>query len=393
MENSNQYDELLIRYLVDELNSEEKVFVEEWINSSEQNRKYFEELKDVWNLAAVKQTLDQVLDQMYVDEKWNRFKQTVTPNEAKVISLSQKEEWDSEIEEEERPGRRSVVYRLLVSAAIAASVILVIGLGWKFFVNNKQETPVALNTNKKADSIMTVVRHEVNTTGKAKTIVLQDGSQIVLWDKSEVSFQEPFINNRRDITLIGKADFKVAKDSTRPFTVYSGDLATTALGTQFIVTAFENENRITVRLYEGKVVVKPVVKGNRKLKKDIYLLPGQEFIYDNNITAKVRTFKLNDVAAREEGVMKEEQSQDDPSLPQNAKGSWYMFNNQPLEQVFDHLAEIYNVKIVYNKEDVQDMYFIGKFDKSASLEVILNRIGTLNNLTITKKDSTFTISK
>jgi hypothetical protein len=148
-----------------------------------------------------------------------------------------------------------------------------------------------------------------------------------------------------------------------------------------------------VRLYEGKVVVKPVEKVNRKLRNNIYLLPGQEFIYaKTNITARVQTFKLNNNDVPEL-VIYEESASDNPSIPQNSQGSWYMFNNQSLEQVFHQLSAIYQVQIFYNKKDVANIYFTSKYNTSDSLELILAQIATLNNLTISKKDNAFIVSR
>ena len=141
---------------------------------------------------------------------------------------------------------------------------------------------------------MALVRHETNTTGKEKKLPLPDGSLIVLADKSEVTYEEPF-TEKRHITLTGKAWFKVAKDTAHPFTVISGDVATTALGTAFSVTAYKSTDSITIRLYEGKVVVKAASNTVNNLKKGVFLLPGQEFVYDGE-NVKVRMFKLKQVA-------------------------------------------------------------------------------------------------
>jgi len=390
MENNNQFDEVLVRYLFNEETDEEKVFVETWVNASEENRHYFNRLKKAWQLTEVNHVLDSLLNEVNLEEKWNRFEQNVTKEGTQIFSINEKETFEVKRLEEERPNRKEVVYRLLRFVAVAASVIFVIGLGWKFFSTNKMETPVAMNTEKRTDQVL-VVRHEVNATGKEKRIQISDGSLIVLADKSEITYQEPF-TNRRDITLLGKAYFKVAKDKSRPFTVISGDISTTALGTEFTVTAFKSENRIVVRLYEGKVVVKPLQKKNSKLKNDVYLLPGQQFIYSNETTTKVKTFKVDEDESPEE-VLNHEIERDNPYVPQNAPGSWYMFNNQSVEQVLDQLGDLYEVRIIYDKKDVENIYFTGKYNRSVSVELILNQIGTLNNLTVTRKDNTFIISK
>jgi ferric-dicitrate binding protein FerR (iron transport regulator) len=273
--------------------------------------------------------------------------------------------------------------------AVAASIILVIGLGIALFNNQSGEQSLSVqNNNKRADSTMFIVRHEVNTTGKQKRIQLEDGSLIVLADKSEITYREPF-TNKRNINLIGKAYFKVAKDKTKPFTVFSGAISTTALGTEFTVTAFEKANQITVRLYEGKVVVEALNKGDKKLKNDVYLLPGQAFVYGKN--SAVRTFKVNKAAP--EAIINDEQSNDNPSIPQDIKGSWYMFNNQTLGDVFDQLSAMYNVQIVYRKKDVEHIYFTGKYNQSDSIESILNDIAILHKLTITREGNEFIVSK
>jgi hypothetical protein len=189
------------------------------------------------------------------------------------------------------------VFRL---TAIAASIIVVTGLGILFFLNNKpnEQTFAGQNNGRHTDRVSFFVRHEVNTTGKEKRIQLLDGSLIVLANNSEVTYQEPF-TSKRDITLKGKAYFKVAKDKTRPFTVFSGAVSTTALGTEFTVTAFENTSQIIVRLYKGKVVIKPVGKGSQKLKNEVYLLPGQQFVYGSKTAEQIKGVKLRDATPEE----------------------------------------------------------------------------------------------
>lgn len=274
------------------------------------------------------------------------------------------------------------------SVAVAASVILVIGLGVLFITNNKpnQQAIVVKNDKRSDSSTLTSVHHEINTSGHEKKIVLEDGSEIMLADESELSYTVPFASNKRDISLTGKANFKVAKDKYRPFTVFSGDIATTALGTQFTVTSYVKDDHISVRLFEGRVVIKSIPQAALKMQNDYYLLPGNELIYDKqNSTALLRKFGQKDLVNKQrEDVAVSKTNRDDPSLPKNKKGSWYMFNNQPLSEVFDQLGSMYNVEITYNKKEIANIYFIGSFEKTDSIGKILNKIAITNNLKITK---------
>jgi len=380
MEENNQYDELLVRYLFNESTSEEKVFVENWLNSSEENRRYFNRLQKTWQLTSLRQELTYLADEANLEKKWDRLEQDITQPATQV-------QFEAEYPGAVRQARKPVIYRAL---AIAASVLFVIGIGLLFLRNNKPDTSVAQRTATKNDTLNFVVHHEVNTTGKEKSIQLADGSLIVLGDNSEVTYREPF-TDKRDITLTGKAYFKVAHDEKRPFTVTSGDVSTTVLGTEFSIAAFSNTSHIIIRLYEGKVVVRAVDKANKRMKNDIYLLPGQELVYGGP-AAVVRSFSLNNGAAPGR-VMHEELASDSPSLPEIQDRPYFMFNNELLGAVFDDLAALYQVKIIYSKRDVQNIYFTRKYNRTDSLEAILREIGTIHHLTITKSDNAYRISK
>lgn len=279
--------------------------------------------------------------------------------------------------------KRKKLFRFI---AVAASVILVV-VSVALWREKSENQGIA----KKNESNYLLLRehHELNSTGQDKKIQLSDGSLVILANNSELVYNEPF-RNTRTIHLTGKAYFKVFKDKTRPFAVISGKISTTALGTEFTVTAFKNDSNVVVRLYEGKVVVRPVNKIDSKMKKEVYLLPGEEFVYGSDGVAKNKGYKKGALPIQ---MLNEEKFLDDPSLPENEKGSWYMFNDQPLASVIDQLAALYNVRIFYKEKDIQKIYFTGKYERTESLDVILNRIAVINDLKVIKKDSAYLISK
>jgi transmembrane sensor len=376
MSNSEQLDDLITRHFCNELNSDEQTRLLQWLSASEENRQYYEALKNTWQLMKD----DQTPDEINANKEWAYF-QDVLEQDARG-----ERDYTSDM-----TGKRGIIRRIVMATAVAASVLLLVTVGYKWLSNEKSDTSPVVATVEKVNTATVVVRHEINTTGKAQRIVLADSSEILLDPLSEITWNEPFTNNKRDIVLKGRARFKVAKDKTRPFTVISGRLATTALGTQFIVTAFEQDEFITVQLYEGRVVVKPADSIHTKPKKDFYLMPGEELLYSNKQnTASVRRFTEGNTAARKEAP-EELSAADQPSLPVE-KGSWYMFNNQPLAQVFKQLEEMYGVEIVYSSADIERMYFIGKFSKNDSVSTILNQIASLNNLTVTRQNHSYIVT-
>jgi transmembrane sensor len=367
MEPSNQIKELIVRSLINDLSEEEDSLVVEWINASEDNRHYFIQVRDTWQLTAVKGTA-----QVNESAEWDLFRENIAARDANVVSIN------------EQVGQgKAVIYRRLLRVAAAAAVVLLVGLGWAYFFKGDRQGLVS-NTAQKRVTLPTVIQHEVNTTGKEKSITLADGSMIVLFNNSEIAFEKPF--TRRNIKLTGKALFNVAKDAARPFTVESGAITTTALGTEFTVTAFAGQKQLSVRLYNGKVVIKPVAPLNRLMTQAIYLLPGQEFVYGPD-GSLVRTFSNQHQRENKDPIA----AADNPTLPVNTKGSWHMYNNQPLAQVFDHLSGIYEVMIVYEYKDVHQKYFVGQFRTTDSVELILNLITKANKLKYTREDNTYII--
>jgi ferric-dicitrate binding protein FerR (iron transport regulator) len=368
MEPTNQINELIARYLINDLNDEEHALVVAWIESSEENRRYFINVKNTWQLTSVKLT-----EQVNEEEEWKQFKETLAARAGNVVSINE---------------NNGVIYRRLLRVAVAAALVLAIGLSYIYF-NRPGPQTVVKNADKKEESIADYLQHEVNTSGKEKSIQLADGSMVVLFNNSEITFEKAF--TRRTIKLTGKAFFKVAKDASRPFTVESGAITTTALGTEFTVNAWAAQKQLSVRLYNGKVVIKPVNRVNNLMKKDVYLVPGQEFVY-GPVTTLVRRFRTGNESPVEE-KKEETAGNDNPTLPVNSSGSWRMYNNQALSQVFDHLASSYGVTIVYDAKDVQQKYFVGQFKTTDSIGMILKLITKANKLKYTREENTYIIHK
>jgi len=140
------------------------------------------------------------------------------------------------------------------------------------------------------------------------------------------------------------------------------------------------------------VVIKSVDSAEDKLKTAFYLMPGQELLYNKrSVHAEVRKFR-NDVS-QNELKYKGNKSADNPSLPESNDGSWFMFNNQSLPDIFDQLKAMYAIDIVYNRSELEKFYFIGKFNKSDSVEYILRSLAKTNRLKFSKENNRFIIRK
>ena len=133
--------------------------------------------------------------------------------------------------------------------------------------------------------------------GKVQVVDLPDGSQVHVNSGTLLLYPEAFKGDTRTVYLIGEANFKVKKDPEKPFIVHAANVSITALGTEFNVAAYPENEEIVATLIHGKVKV------NCDSLKDSYILtPGQQVIYDrkNNLSEKTYA-NLEDVTAWQRG--------------------------------------------------------------------------------------------
>lgn len=261
--------------------------------------------------------------------------------------------------------KKSILFRPGFTG-IAASITLAILLTCLWM---RKEEPEQIK-NKMQQASVIVHLHTENKTDTIMNISLPDSSIAMLYPQSSINYDMPFINNKREIKLTGAAEFKVNADRSKPFTVYANGIATTALGTRFRVNA--KGKKIHILLYEGKVVIHPVMDGHLK---EAYLHPGEQLYAAkdfNYIISRIQPETVLLAATKEKKI---------PHTESNADPIHLKFSNTPLSDVFDMLAKHFQIHIVYtDREKLQEIPFTGYFSANDSLENLLKMLCGMNNL-------------
>ena len=277
--------------------------------------------------------------------------------------------------------RTASIRKLYHRTAVAASVcILAISLFLLTSRHHEKEqlakviTPDMPNTTPAMPKLI----HLVNEREAVMSVTLKDGSTVQLEKNSSLSYYDSFTNDRRDLSLSGIAVFKVAKDKSRPFTVYAGGLATRALGTRFLVNSAE-PGKIKIRLLEGKISVSSA-KGSDLTMKEVLLTPGQELSFDRTS----RVYAVGAFVARPGDMVTRAIPDNKPEL---------VFHQEPLGSVFEKVAHLYKVTLSCRKEDLDGLYFTGTFLKSDNLNIVLPAICNVNDLLVTKSGDNIIITK
>ncbi len=273
-----------------------------------------------------------------------------------------------------RSGRTVSISKRRWRYAAAAIVIGVVAIaGYKFQNKDKETEQYAYRAVTPSKGLV----ESVNTSTKTIRLTLPDESIVELAPDSRIGYPNDFdSNNTRDVYLSGEAFFKVTKDPARPFRVFANEIVTKVLGTNFSVRSFEKDTIIQVTVKTGKVSVYSQVNETKKSKSNsqpggIILTPNQELVYKKS----EQKFQKNLLASPAEVV------------PVNDRDNM-LFEEAPLEKVFNLLSKKYGINIVYDLEllrnctvtaDLRNEDFYRKLDLickaiAASYEIIDGQI-------------------
>jgi ferric-dicitrate binding protein FerR (iron transport regulator) len=213
---------------------------------------------------------------------------------------------------------------------IAASVIIITGIGLAFFnyLPRTQTQNRALSRIEATEKAGAITHKNTGTT--IKEITLADGSVVLLHPSSELTYEKSFNQTTRDVTLVGEAFFKVARNPEKTFSVRTHDLTTQVLGTSFNVKAYPSEKNSTVSVKTGRVTVSRHYETNTEA---VVLTPNQQVV-----------FVASEGSFRKKLVEK----------PMALVDQRMSFEERPVREVFAALEETFGVKINYNQEGIDN---------------------------------------
>ena len=180
--------------------------------------------------------------------------------------------------------------------------------------------------------------------GGTYQVTLPDGTKVWLNSESTLQYPSRFGDAQRVVQLKGEAYFEVAKDKKRPFRVATAGQNLEVLGTQFNITAYDNEPAIKTTLVEGSVKIT-----NLRAGADNTLKPGQQSVITDGNTA------INEVSIEQFTAWKE---------------GFFSFEETPFDEVLEQLARWYDVDIEYRRKP--NKTFSGKMKRNARLSSVLD---------------------
>ncbi|MBL7828858.1 MAG: FecR domain-containing protein [Saprospiraceae bacterium] len=313
MEYTFDIDEIIAKRLTGEINPEENKWLEEWLNLSNANRLYLQQMEGVWSQSAAAQTtLTKPLDvEAALHQTKLKIKQTSARKSSGFLNIPIKY-W-----------------------AVAATVSLLAAALW-FFQNTYPEN-VQLTTN-----------------DQTLQDTLSDGSMVALNHHSSLS--TTFDQKSRKVKLRGEAYFNVTPAPAKPFEITVKRVLVTVVGTRFNVDNRSDSTKVVVSVEEGKVKV-------QSGSKVIYLTAGEQATIDcftNEITLSQvpksgnvkgwldRRFVFDDVPLSEVIPIINDAYGVRIELKNPALGECRLhtrFNDEPIQRIIELIADTFSLKI------------------------------------------------
>ncbi len=204
--------------------------------------------------------------------------------------------------------------------------------------------------------------------GGEYSLILSDGSKIMVNSDSKLRFPVFFNNTIREVYLEGEAYFEVSKSDV-PFVVTTNDMNVQVYGTAFNISAYPGDEVTHTTLVEGSVGV--TFNADEPGKK-FTLTPGYQAAF--NTKHKKPELKHVDV---------------------HLYTAWtqgkFTFENAPLEEILTKLARWYDCDVEFIHAELKNERFTGDLKKYDDITKILHMISSASNIEFSITDRKITV--
>ena len=301
----NDHEKRVIRLLNGDLNQEEGAEFSEWINKSEENRNEFFALKDVWD--ASRRVPDHTEPQL---AEFYRYQYRRAKTSQKIYLLS----------------------FVAVAAILVAALVL---------------TVLLPATEKRGEGKYQLVTVPLGSKSKIR---LADGTEIILNAGSELRYAATYSETERWVELKGEAYFTVRPDSLHPFNVSTRNFDIKVTGTQFNVSAYEDDILASATLAEGKIQLQPA-----GMEGAVAINPGEKFTFNS----RTKAFSASPAFLDQETAW---------------KNGEFIFRKIEFTDLKKRLERWYDVQLICSDTKLSSMTYSGKFRNQETIWQVLDAL-------------------
>jgi len=363
MDNINEYIiEQIAGFLAGELSSDEAESLQKWVAASDGNRRYFEEMKIIWQSVG---SVDTSVT-FHTGRAWQKVTEQQQPT--RVYSNRQKVSMNL------IPPKTARIIRRTLQTAATVAIIFLGGALTSYFmlkpaIDRAEELAVFTGSEYKV----------VVPRGSKSTISLPDGSIVTINAASKITYATDYGFSSREISLEGEAYFDVKTNPEKPFTVHTSHLDIQAFGTAFNVKAYLEDPTIVTTLERGELKVNS--RNDHSL--DILLNPKQNVVYYKNEPIASKQGNTSKQETTTNSIALSSPESDIPavtvtndvriSLYTSWKDPEWLIESQTFGELAGSLERRYNIRIIFGSNDLKKYRFSGTI-RNETIEQMLNAL-------------------
>ncbi|MBB4633883.1 FecR family protein [Sphingosinicella soli] len=202
--------------------------------------------------------------------------------------------------------------------------------------------------------------------GGNEIVVLPDGSKLTINTDSQIATE--FTDTERRVKLLrGEAFFEVARDTSRPFTVYAGNGMVRAVGTAFSVRL--KDNKLDVMVSEGRVALaasRPARIDGAPDRAVMELTAGQNAVFSDEhveVLAHVTPAEIDRKLSWREGLL--------------------AFAGEPLSDVVVEVGRYSDVDIEIRSDELRNIPIAGYF-KAGEVDAFVDALHIMTGIEVTE---------
>ena len=332
MSEKQNIEEIIIRYFRQDVTEDDVRLLDAWLEERPENKALFFELKALDDYSHK----SPLLRESVKETGWQKMKARILESEKETVRS-------------ETPKEPVTQWRKwLIILKYASIIILAISAGWG--ISEFSRNPASSSPAKD------IVYNEiyVEKGGRANTVILSDGTKVVLNAATRLRYPTSFNGKDRKVYLDGEAYFEVTKNEDKPFIVKLKKQDITVLGTSFNVEAYEAENYSIVSLLSGRIALDAFNESGEPMSR-MFLKPDQK-AYSDNQSGSV---SIQNIEA---------------SLSSAWVYGMYKFKDEPLSAIFKRLENYYGVKIHLSSDKLKQVKYTGSFSLDQDIREVLRII-------------------
>jgi transmembrane sensor len=352
-------NELIVKYLDNEISGEELNELLKWIKDDSQNFRYFIEMKDIWYSS---ERVDS--DESTGEKALLRFRNKY-PENANSFFRSKK----------------LISFTVQIAATLLLAFLL--NYSWHWLTGRNETRSYA----EKGYAQVYIPK------GQKGQITLNDGTRVWLNSNSVLTYPSGFGTASRKIILDGEAYLEVAKDPAHPFFVETSSVTLRVLGTSFNVKCYSKENTVETTLIEGSLEILSGNSGIRRMKK-VTLKPNEKAVFqkiNNQISVDVLDIPGQKLKSRNRRIEKLPISITQVESIISWKDNHLIFRDESFEEIAKKMESWYGVDIRIEDAKLKSYRFTGKFIYNETIDQVMEVISRTTPLRYSLNKNTLVI--